>query len=517
MLEKRGAVRTDGVQEELEYGPWLNKHFPGVARYPMGERHIRLWSWFSALSAARILPRVEVWPRGGAKSTTAELGVTWIGQRLTRRFVLYVSGTQDQADKHVGTIAGFFERIGIERSVGKYGNSRGWRRNQLRCANGFNVEALGLDTAARGIKLDEFRPDLIIFDDIDEAEDTPKTVDKKVRAITGTILPAGSENAAILFIQNLVHENGVVARLVDGRAEFLYDREVPPIEVAVEGLEVEPYEGESGVRKFRIVAGVPTWAGQSLAIAEYQINTWGLPAFRRESQHEVRGASGFFFDETQFRYCEPDEIPKDLRYCRAWDFGATQGGGDFTAGLIMGMANTGLVYILDVKRHQFESGRVRELLKVTCARDADCEIWGADEVDHRGNVIRRGVERFKFAGRVRTHLPQDPGQAGKDQAEQLRALLSKFDITIQPVTGSKATRARGFADAVNSGNVILVKGEWNHPFTEECRKFREDEQHEYDDQVDAAADAFNDLKVTGWAGDSSMIDYLKERYGSTTQ
>lgn len=498
MLEKRGAVRTDGVQEELEYGPWLNKHFPGVARYPMGERHIRLWSWFSALSAARILPRVEVWPRGGAKSTTAELGVTWIGQRLTRRFVLYVSGTQDQADKHVGTIAGFFERIGIERSVGKYGNSRGWRRNQLRCANGFNVEALGLDTAARGIKLDEFRPDLIIFDDIDEAEDSPKTVGKKMRAITQTILPAGSENTAILFIQNLVHEDGVVARLVDGRAEFLYDREVPPVEVAIEGLEVDPYIDETTNRKkYRIKAGTPTWAGQSIAIAEYQINTWGLPSFRRESQHEVRGAAGYFFDETAFRYCKPSEVPGGLRLCRAWDLAATQGGGDWTVGVLLGITKTGVVYVLDVQRYQFESNAVRALIKRTAERDAQGIVFSADEVDSRGKVIAAGTESFRFAGRVRIHLPQDPAQAGKDQAEQLKEKLSSFDVTVEPVSGSKAVRARGIADQTNGGNVILVEAAWNHAFTEEYRKFREDEEHEFDDQVDAGADAFNEVFGSG--------------------
>jgi len=297
-------------------------------------------------------------------------------------------------------------------------------------------------------------------------------------------------------IQNLVHENGVVARLVDGRAEFLYDREVPPVEVAVEGLEVEPYEAESGRRKYRIKSGVPTWEGQNLEIAEYQINTWGLPAFRRESQHEVRGAAGYFFDETAFRYCKPSEIPSGLRLCRAWDLAATQGGGDWTVGVLMGITSDGLVYILDVQRYQFESAKVRALLLRTAERDTLGKVYGADEVDHRGNVTTAGVERFAFVGRTKIHLPQDPAQAGKDQAEQLKLHLSKFDVTVQPVSGAKAVRARGYADQVNSGNVILVEGEWNHPFTEEHRKYREDEEHEYDDQADAASDAYNEIAGT---------------------
>lgn len=515
-IRRNEALRDGpGAQEDLEYGPWLAEHFPQVCRYPMGRRHIQLWQWFSALASAGVVaPRVEVWPRGGAKSTTAELAITYIGQRLYRRYVLYVSGTQEQADKHVGSIAGFFEKIGVERSVTKYGSSRGWRRNQLRCANGFNVEALGLDTAARGIKLDEFRPDLIVFDDLDEAEDTPKTVAKKIRAITGTILPAGAENRAILFVQNLVHEDGVVAQLVDGRADFLYNRDVPPVEVAIDGLEVEPYiDPESNKRLYRITSGVPTWDGQGIEVCEAQINEWGLAAFRRESQHEVRGAAGYFFDETAFRFCKPSEIPSGLRLCRAWDLAATQGGGDWTVGVLLGITPQDVVYVLDVQRYQFESNAVRALIKRTAERDAAGIIYAADEVDSRGKVIAFGAEAFRFSGRVRIHLPQDPAQAGKDQAEQLKSMLSGFDVTVQPVSGSKAVRARGLADATNGGNVILVEGEWTHAFKEEYRKFREDEEHEFDDQVDGGADAYNDVKLAGWTGDARMMDLIKERFG----
>ena len=60
------------------------------------------------------------------------------------------------------------EKCGIERAVNKYGYSKGWNAQKLRTANGFNVLAFGLDTGARGVKLDNLRPDMIILDDIDE-------------------------------------------------------------------------------------------------------------------------------------------------------------------------------------------------------------------------------------------------------------------------------------------------------------------------------------------------------------
>jgi len=48
----------------------------------------------------------------------------------------------------------------------------------------FNVASYGLDGAARGIKIEKYRPDLIVFDDIDSQADSPLAVEKKIAAIT---------------------------------------------------------------------------------------------------------------------------------------------------------------------------------------------------------------------------------------------------------------------------------------------------------------------------------------------
>ena len=62
---------------EQGWGPWLAHHFPSVSA-GFAPRHVRLWEWFAGLELGRaVASRVEIWPRGGAKSTTAELGVTF--------------------------------------------------------------------------------------------------------------------------------------------------------------------------------------------------------------------------------------------------------------------------------------------------------------------------------------------------------------------------------------------------------------------------------------------------------
>jgi predicted phage terminase large subunit-like protein len=391
--------------------------------------------------------------------------------KLSRRFVLYVSETQDQADLHVQAIATLFERLGVERAVGRYGTSKGWRRDQIRTANGFNVAAYGLDVAARGVKLDAYRPDLIVFDDIDHQEDSPATVEKKIRALTSAVIPTGGPDCAVLGIQNLVHEEGIFARLVDGRADFLLNREIPVPEPAVRGLKVEttPREDDPTINTYRITAGEPTWSGQDLQVCQGQINEWGLATFLREAQHEVAGASGTFFDVTKIKYIEPHEVPADLRLCRAWDLAGTENGGDWTVGPLMG-ARGALpdlsVYVIDVVRERWGTQKVRNKIR-ECRRN-----------DPAGTVLR---------------LPQDPGQAGKDQAEQFIEEFGEQSVVIMPVSGAKSVRARGFQECLNKGNVYFVKAPWNHPVREVLRKFRDRVDNQQDDDVDALAEGYNEL------------------------
>lgn len=321
---------------------WLRKNFPSAVSAPFGERHERLWAWFEALRPGHQpkAARVEIWPRGGAKSSTAELGVARVGMKKTRRFALYVSGTQGQANKHVQAIAHRFEVLGVPRAVNRYGNSLGWRIDMLRVANGFNVLALGLDAAARGIKLEDDRPDLIIFDDIDERHDSEATIKKKIETITDSIIPAGSSDVAILFVQNRIHSDSIVSQLADGRADFLLKREVFE-EPAVRGLKIERVEDEDGDLVYRVVAGEPTWEGQSIAIVEKQINDWGRSAFLREAQHETDGDDDGLWDRERdidpFRL-PPNDYPTLDRVVVAVDPNASEGNDD--AGIMVGGSYT---------------------------------------------------------------------------------------------------------------------------------------------------------------------------------
>ncbi len=212
------------------WSDWLRALFPSYVSHPFAERHSDLWGWaWDIRKGEDSDPFVGCWGRGGAKSTSAELVCVRWGATKARSYGLYLCNTQDQADDHISTIGSLLETPAVathyphlaDRLVGKYGQSKGWRRNRLRCSDGFTIDALGLDSAARGAKLDDQRPDFIVIDDVDDVEDTEATTAKKVRSLTKKILPALTHDAAILFIQNKVFDDGLMAQVLDGRADFL--------------------------------------------------------------------------------------------------------------------------------------------------------------------------------------------------------------------------------------------------------------------------------------------------------
>jgi len=308
--------------------------------HPFAEPHEELWRWVDAIKRTSTpLPFVAIWPRGRGKSTTSEAAVADLGIRGARGYGLYCCGTQDQADKHVATIARMLESDAVARyapdvgrpKVSSNGN-RTWNRKMVTTATGYTVEAIGLDKAVRGQKIDWARPDLIVFDDIDEVADSELTTAKKETAITSSIIPAGSTNCAVLFVQNLIHSNSIASRLAKrpdelNAAQYLMQRQVSGPYAAVDGLQYErQQDGELWRWK---VSGVSNWPGYDLAICEDELNRVGPLPYERESQNEVDGdAEHALMSAADFERTRKTEHPDLVRVAVAVDppGGATECG-----------------------------------------------------------------------------------------------------------------------------------------------------------------------------------------------
>lgn len=241
--------------------------------------------------------------------------------------------------------------------VSKVGNLQGWRHNRLWTAGGFIIDALGLDAAKRGAKLDWQPPDLLCPDDIDNEHDNQQAVKKKIKTITRKLIPAGTQDLAVICAQNLVHSDSVFAQLADGRADFLAFKEISGPHPALLGFAWElhspativhpdielPYKGHEN--KPVIIAGVPIWEGQGVKACQGLIDKMGIEAFLIECQHEVeRPTEGAIYSEwdpiyhvithSEFaRFFEPFgikcydnkrfQLPGRGRCAQSMDFGTT--------------------------------------------------------------------------------------------------------------------------------------------------------------------------------------------------
>jgi predicted phage terminase large subunit-like protein len=159
-------------------------------------------------------------------------------------------------------------------------------------------------------------------------------------------------------------------------------------------------------------------------------------------------------------------IPYMRTVVRYWDKAATEGGGKYTAGVLLAWGVDGLFYVLDVKRGQWGSLSREKIIEQTAAADP------------RGTRV--GLER-EGAG------------AGKSDAEATARNLAGHDVTIDYPTGSKEVRARpwaaqcGVGGVGREGNVRLVAGPWNEDYIMEHVLFP---GGKYSDQVDASSGAF---------------------------
>ena len=312
------------------YDEFLSKNFPkiyiGKKAFFQDDFWEHIWSIKKGI---RPRPFIGEWPRGFAKTTNGEVASVAFGLKGFK-YLLYISETQSQADDRIQNIGSLLESKEIaeafptisNKKVNKEGNSKGWRRNRLYTASGFVCDGIGLDVARRGVKLEENRPDVIIFDDIDNKLDSLQTTLKKIKTLTQSLIPAGSNDVAIIGLQNIIIKHGIFARLAgiaDEEADFLFDRIVSgPYPAVIDAQYGKVWNEEAGREVWQITAGMPTWPEvKPIEVLNELIMNSGLQSFREEQQHEVGNQTGDLFKDIIFEQVEAEDLP-DFDDIQCW-------------------------------------------------------------------------------------------------------------------------------------------------------------------------------------------------------
>lgn len=219
---------------------------------------------------------------------------------------------------------------------------------------------------------------------------------------------------------------------------------------------------------------------------QYLANLKALPEVERErllnGNWKIKPAAGLYFKRTQvgnFIEVVPDDV---VQWVRCWDLAATEkeenGEAAYTAGVLMGKRKNGRYVIADVVNRQMSASDVRMTIRQTAQMD-----------------------RVKYK-RVRIRLPQDPGQAGKEQAQSYIKYLSGFDVTAVPESGSKESRAEPMAAQWQAGNFDVVIAGWNEEYLIQLENFPEGR---FKDMVDASANGFAELELRSQFNVNNLI------------
>lgn len=296
----RGAVNNAAI--EANWRAWLHTLFGRVFTAQLAGFHEEYWQWcwdaFTAKRDGREFPEgnafFTIWSRGFAKSTNAEITPLAEAALLGEGFCLYVSGTQDLANKHLAsiedlllsdTVKAQYPQLAEPKRSSVSGMTKSWRQEALTTRGGYSIVAVGLDAGVRGIKVGVQRPSLIVLDDIDEREDSPALSLKKLERLTHSILPTGGKQTIIVCAQNLIHRHGVINRIYQNKVSALSNRRISGPHKAIEDLETT----RDGLRDV-ITAGRPTWPHLGLRECQEFIDNSGLDAFKAEYQHDLTAA-----------------------------------------------------------------------------------------------------------------------------------------------------------------------------------------------------------------------------------
>jgi len=177
--------------------------------------------------------------RGSAKSTMISLSYPiWAVLSGKCKFVLILSQNQDQAKQILRNIR--IELESNEMLIGDFGSFNS-RKGNLGTSSilfpklGAKIMAASSEQSIRGMRHKEFRPDLIICDDIEDLNSVrnKESRDKTYGWLTGEVIPAGDENTKVIIIGNLLHEDSTLMRLKkdieDKRMSGIY-REYPLVD-----------------------------------------------------------------------------------------------------------------------------------------------------------------------------------------------------------------------------------------------------------------------------------------------
>lgn len=209
--EKKVAVLKKLFEKDIEsFGAFF---FKNHLRKKTPDFHREIYRMYEDSGLKRIALGA---PRGHSKSTITDLVyLAWEIVHKRVHFVLLVSDTYSQATLFLETLKAELEAN--ERLKEFYGNltSDNWSEGEV-VTNGIMVKAIGAGMKVRGLKYREYRPDLIIVDDLenDELVENKERREKLERWFNGALIPSMDKDGRVIVIGTILHYDSLLCKML---------------------------------------------------------------------------------------------------------------------------------------------------------------------------------------------------------------------------------------------------------------------------------------------------------------
>lgn len=442
-----GGVRRALGEISLEF--FARAYFPNYFTYETPQFHKEAYAELDRILSGppRGARLVRVWPRGNAKSTIynffAPCNAVLYGKR---QFLVQFSESETQAQGFLADIKSAFENnIYI---LEDFGDVQGpvWRADliSVRTTQGTLswIAAAGAESSVRGLRKAEFRPDMITLDDIegDESVQTPERVNKRWMWFQRAVMNLGTENTDIVVVGTLMAYDCVLDRLVkhpgwdskvysaiirwsnsplwDEWRKIYTDLSLPKeerkrradaffeehMEEMLEGTEVLWPEA----RPYKVLMEIYTDIGEI--------------AFAAEHQNKPINTEECLFRPEWLVYYDEAELEKvyftDFYGALDPSLGKTRLS-DYTALIVLGRAESGILYILEAVIERLTPDRIVDLLLDVC-REYEFTRFGIETNQYQDLLRLMVVERSAREG---VYVPIVPLQHNKDKVLRVQALV----------------------------------------------------------------------------------------------
>lgn len=423
--------------------------------------------WWRMCCSSKSLVAIAA-PRNHAKSTAITHAYTLANVLFRKRkFVILVSDTETQAVDFLREIKEELKSnedlISLFEIESFIKDSESDIIVQFKDKTKFRIMARGAEQRVRGLKWDQFRPDLIICDDL-ENEELVYNKDRREKFrkwFFGALLPARSRDGIVRVVGTILHMDSLLNRLMPEESEN---------STVVEPLKTYNFSQKRSWSSARYRAYTenfeqllwPSRFSKEFFIQDRddRVNQGIAEIHSQEYLNYPIDEATSYFRRSDFFDMEEWDRKSHKRYYAACDFAISrEARSDYTVIAIAGVDETGKLSVEDIRR-----GR-----------------WDALEIIEEMFSVQQAYQPDLFI--------TEKGAIQKSLGPSLNAEMMKRSIflNLYPMTPTrdKVSRARAFQARLRSGGVKFdKKAGWYMELEDEMVRFP---RSRHDDQVDALA------------------------------